>query len=87
MGVRGGAVGCGTALRAGPSRLRLGVLSNLNFPPKMALGSTQPVTENEYQAFLLKSKSGRCVRLTTLQRSRADCLEILGDSNSWSRKV
>jgi len=57
------------------------------FPPKIALGSTQPVMENEYQAFLLKSKSGRCVRLTTLPLSYADCLEILGYSISWSRKV
>ena len=34
----------------------------------MALGLTQPLTE--------MSKGGRCVRLTTLEPSCADCLEI-----------
>jgi hypothetical protein len=57
------------------------------FPPKIALTSTQLVMENEYQVFLLKSESDRCVRLITLPRSYANCLEILGDSISWSRKV
>jgi hypothetical protein len=39
---------------------------------------------NEYQRSSLGSKGGRCVRLTTLQPSCADCLEILGASVSWS---
>ena len=41
----------------------------------MALGSTQPLT-NEYQEYFLGSKGGQCVRLTTLPPSCADCLEI-----------
>jgi hypothetical protein len=31
---------------------------------------------NEYQEYFLAGKGGRCVRLTTLPHSRADCLEI-----------
>jgi len=42
----------------------------------MVLGLTQPLTKNEYQEYFLGSKGGRCVRLTTLQPSCADCLEI-----------
>jgi hypothetical protein len=50
-----------------------------------ALGSTQPLTEtSSYQECLLGGKSGRCVRLTTLPPSCADCLEILGASTSWN---
>ena len=41
----------------------------------MALGSTQPDT-NEYQEYFLGSKGGRCLGLTTLPPSCADCLEI-----------
>ena len=41
----------------------------------MALGSTQPLTENDYQEYFLGGKSGRCLGLT-LVPSRADCLEI-----------
>ena len=31
---------------------------------------------NEYQEYFLRGKGGRCVRLTTLPPSCADCLEI-----------
>jgi len=41
----------------------------------MALGSTQPLT-NEYQEYFLGGKGGRGVGLTTLSFSCADCLEI-----------
>ena len=41
----------------------------------MDLGSTQPLT-NEYQEYFLGNKGGRCVGLTTLPPSCADCLEI-----------
>jgi hypothetical protein len=44
----------------------------------MTLGSTQPLTE--------MSSGGRCVGLTTLPPSHADCLEILGASTLCSRK-
>jgi hypothetical protein len=42
----------------------------------MALGSPQSQTE-EYQEYLLVGKGGRCVGLTSLPPSCADCLEIL----------
>jgi len=38
---------------------------------------------NEYQEYLQGGKGGRCVGLTTLPPSSADCLEILGASTSW----
>jgi len=41
----------------------------------MALGSTQPQTEMSTRIFS-GGKGGRCVRLTTLPPSCADCLEI-----------
>jgi len=44
----------------------------------MTLGSTQPLTE--------MSSSGRCVGLTTLQLSHADCLEIREVATLCSRK-
>jgi len=50
----------------------------------MATGSTQPLTKNKYQAYLLWSKGGRCIGLTTLPPSGAGCLRILGASTSWS---
>lgn len=37
---------------------------------------------NEYQVCFLRDKGGRCVVLTTLSSSCADCLEILDDSAS-----
>ena len=42
----------------------------------LALGSTQPLNRNEYQEYFLGGKGGRCVGLTTLPPSCADCLEI-----------
>jgi hypothetical protein len=44
----------------------------------MALGSTQPLTEMSTRniSWWGGGKSGRCVRLTTLPRSGAFCLEI-----------
>jgi hypothetical protein len=44
----------------------------------MALGSTQPLTE-EYQEYFLGGKGGRRVELTILPPLCADCLEILGN--------
>ena len=42
----------------------------------MALGLTQPLNRNEYQEYFLGGKGGRCVELTNLPPSCADCLEI-----------
>jgi hypothetical protein len=36
--------------------------------------------------YLLRGKGGRCLGLTTLQHSCADCVEILGTSTSWNPK-
>ena len=44
----------------------------------MALGSTPASNRDEYQEYFLGSKGGRCVGLTTLPPSCADCLEISG---------
>ena len=38
---------------------------------------------NQYQGFLLRDKDGRCVVLTTLLPSCAECQEILAASNSY----
>jgi hypothetical protein len=43
----------------------------------MAMVSTQVSKRNEYQETFLGGKSGRCVGLTTLLPSSANCLEIL----------
>jgi len=42
----------------------------------MALGLTQPLTEMSYQEYFLGGKGSRCVGLTTLPLSCAECLEI-----------
>ena len=42
----------------------------------MALGSTQPLTEMSTSNIYWGDKGGRCVGLTTLPLSYADCLEI-----------
>jgi hypothetical protein len=41
---------------------------------------------NEYQEYFLGGKRGRCVGLTTLPPSCADCLQNLGASTSWNPK-
>ena len=43
----------------------------------MALGVDSASNRNEYKEYLLGDKGGRCVGLTTLPPSCADCLEIL----------
>jgi len=74
----GAAFGWGTALQAGRSR----VWYHWEFwhSPSgrtLALGSTQPPpNRNKYQEHFLGGKDGRCVGLTTLPTSYADCLEI-----------
>ena len=42
----------------------------------MVLSLTQLVTENEYQEYFLGDKGGRCVVLTVLQPSCADCQKM-----------
>jgi len=46
----------------------------------MVLCPTQPLTEMSTRDI----SCSRCVRFTTLQTSRADCLDILAASTSWN---
>jgi hypothetical protein len=50
------------------------------------LGSTQPLTEMSTRNLPWRGKGGRCVGLTTLPPSCADCLESLWASTSWNPK-
>jgi len=69
-GVRGGATGWGTALKAGRSRVRFPVVSleffiDNPFGRTVALGSTQRLAEMSSRN-IFGGKIGRCVGLTTL---------------------
>ena len=46
------------------------------FRPHCGPGVDSASNRNEYQGYLLGGKGGRCVGLTTLPPSCADCLEI-----------
>ena len=77
------------ALQAGRSRVRfaMGSLQFFSDYPSgrtMALGPTRPLTEMSTRN-LSWGKDGRCVGLTTLPPSCADCLEIRGAS-TWIPK-
>jgi hypothetical protein len=61
-------------------------VGSLGFRPHYGLGVNWASNRNKYQGYLLGGKGGRCVGLTTLRPSCADCLEILGASTSWSPK-
>jgi len=77
FGARGGAVGLGTALQTGRSRARFPLASSTHsFRPRYVLWDDSASNRNECQEHFLGSKGGRCVRLTTLPPSFADCLEI-----------
>jgi hypothetical protein len=54
----------------------------------VALGATKPPTDlsTSIISWGCGDKSGRCVGLTSLPSSCADCLEILGASASWKPK-
>jgi len=57
----------------------IGIFSlTLTFGRTVALGSTHPVTEMSTRDISSGGKGGRCVWLTTLPSSYADCLELLG---------
>jgi hypothetical protein len=53
----------------------------------MALGLTQPLTENGYQEYFLGGKGGRCLGLTTLQLLCADCVDIWERQDPGNPKV
>jgi hypothetical protein len=46
------------------------------FQPHYGLGVDKTSNRNKYQEYFLEGKGGRCVGLTTLPHSCADCLEI-----------
>jgi len=78
-GVGGSAVGWGTSLQARRSRVRFSTGSYNPFGDSVALVSTQRLTEmSTWNIFWGRGggKVGRCVGLTTLPLSCADCLEI-----------
>jgi len=63
--------------------------SRVRFPISrtVALVSTQLLTDVSTRVFSWgRGKGGRCVWMTTLPPPRADCLEILEASASWSPK-
>ena len=86
------AVGWGTALQAGRSRVRIPMVSlklfYWHYPSDrtVALRSTQNLTKMSTTEYLLGGKGGRCFRLTTLPPACAECLGNLGASNSGSPK-
>jgi len=47
-----------------------------SFRPHCGSEFTSVSDKNEYQEYFMGGKGGRCVGLTTLPPSRADCLEI-----------
>ena len=51
-------------------------LLTLSFRPHYGPGVDSASNRNEYQEYFLRGKGGRCVGLTTLSPSCADCLEI-----------
>jgi len=48
----------------------------LSFRPHYVPGVDSASNTNEYQQYFLGNKGGRCVGLSTLPPSGADCLEI-----------
>jgi hypothetical protein len=78
----------GNALQTGRSRIRflLGFFSYLILLAALWLWRRVSLWEEWLPRIFPGGKGGRCVGLTTLPPSRADCLEILGNRTSWSPK-
>jgi hypothetical protein len=53
-----------------------------SYLPHYGHGVDSASNRNEHRGSLLVGKDGRCVGLTSLPSSRADCLEVLGASTS-----
>ena len=53
-----------------------------SFRPHHGPGFDSTSNINKYQEYFLVDKGGRCVRLTSLALSSADCVEILGPQPS-----
>jgi len=78
---RGGTVGCGTAVQAGRSRVRLLVLSlkpfiDINFPAAIWVCDRIRPTQKLVPGIFPGDEVSRCLGLTYLPLSCADCLEI-----------
>jgi hypothetical protein len=79
--IRGGAVGWGNSLQAGRSQVWFPMESLESFTDWIVPAALWPWVDsasnrNEYLEYFLESKGGRCLGLTTLPPSCADCLEI-----------
>jgi len=74
MGARGGAVDWDTKWKVAGS-IPDGV-TGIFHCPYYGPGLDSASNRNEYQEYFLGGKGGRCVRLTALPPSCADCLEI-----------
>ena len=73
-GACGCAVGWGTALHVGRSRVRFPMMSaTKSFRPHYGLGVDSVSKRKEYQEYFLVRKGGRFLRLATLPISCADC--------------
>jgi hypothetical protein len=64
----------------------IGIIYWQSFRPHYGPGVDSTSNRNEYEYLLAWGRGGRCVGLTTLSPSCADCLEILGASTSSSHK-
>jgi hypothetical protein len=75
------AVGWGTALQVGRTRVRFPMVSleffiDVIISTALCPGIDSASNRNEYQGYFLGGKGGRCVGLTIVPPSCADCLEI-----------
>jgi len=77
-------IGCGLNLRLGGVSLFFYWL--IPSSHTMALLLFWPLNRNEYQGHILGGYSARCIGLTSLPPSCADCLQIMAASPSWIPK-
>ena len=75
--VRGDAVGWGTTLQTGGSRVRFSIVSLAqSFRPQCYSGIDSTSNRNENQEFFFGGKGSRCEDLKTLPTSFAECLKM-----------
>jgi hypothetical protein len=90
FGVRGDPGGWGTALKAGRSRIQFLMVSMEFFIETILRPHYDPgvaSNRNEYHKCCLGGKGGRCVGMTNLPPSCADCLEIWVTQTPWTCMV
>ena len=91
LGVRGGADSWDTVLQAETSQARFPMVTLELFIDLILLEALWPwgrfsLQQKWVSGIFVAGKDGRCVGLTTLPPSCADCLQILGAWTSWSPK-